>query len=96
MSEPFSSTGETRTAPCPKCGAMVTEQHCVGLYGSEQWFRPRHDAPCGLPCFGAGVSPKAYRSGQIHRDAEHCPACDRARAAQGGGAIAVHEKAGGK
>lgn len=75
MSEPFASTDEKRDAVCDKCGASVHEVKMAGLYGSSIWDLERHDAPCGLPCFGAGVPGKAYRLGEFHGDPKHCPRC---------------------
>jgi hypothetical protein len=75
------STTETRDATCEACGLPVIETKQILLAREGEtfpafWNTPRHDAPCGLPCFGGGVPARAYRAGIFHRDAERCPKCD--------------------
>ncbi|MGE5801716.1 MAG: hypothetical protein ACM358_05625 [Gemmatimonadota bacterium] len=78
MSEPFAGTNETRVATCASCGRDdVIERKLLGLYGSIRWWKDKHDAKCGLPCFGAGVYGPVYKSGHFHRDLGDCPACDK-------------------
>jgi hypothetical protein len=74
------STGQCRSVVC-ECGTPVVEsQHLLSGVAAHpngllHWTKSKHDAPCGLPCFRAGVPPKAYRSGEFHRDNNSCPRC---------------------
>lgn len=75
MSDMYASTGMTRTRPCETCGTAVEQRDTVGVWtGDHVWTTERHDAPCGLPCLGGGVSPRAYRERQVHLRDE-CPRC---------------------
>ena len=68
-------TGKTRTAPCG-CGTPVEEREDrIVPPDVLHWTKPRHDAPCGLPCMNGGVDAKVYRTGQIHRVDGKCPRC---------------------
>lgn len=67
MSEPYAETGRSEQRTCPRCGASVEHRESMGIYGSgPAWHCEPHNAPCGLPCMGGGVSGRAYRSGQVH------------------------------
>lgn len=79
MSEPFTTTTEVRNGTCGSCSSSIVERKCIGMYGSTSWLVDRHDAPCGLPCFGAGVGIKVYRSNQFHGGKKPCPACGATR-----------------
>ena len=47
---------------CTVCGAIVPhEQAAYGLTPLQ------HDAPCGRPCAGGGVTRGAYMLGAVHR-----------------------------
>lgn len=74
---------------CRRCGVEV-EAHEGGAFveyrddSAEFGLRgavevvvslDRHDAPCGLPCYGGGVSPRVYRTGQVHGSRDACPRC---------------------
>ena len=74
MSDPSAATGERKPATCHQCTAVVEQERHIHLSGAESHHLVKHDAPCGLPCFGAGVPVRAYRSGEYHR-ASGCPRC---------------------
>lgn len=74
MSEMFTTTGAERVATCETCGAKTTEQELRGIAGSIVWDTGPHNAPCGLPCLGGGVSVKVYRTGAVHKT-DSCPRC---------------------
>lgn len=81
MSEPYSMTGKTELRRCPRCDSDVEHHEMVGMYGGPVlWDCDEHDAPCGLPCFGGGVSGRVYRSRQVHglwgAPARHHPATE--------------------
>lgn len=62
MSEMYATTVNTRDAECKLCGLPVKQRESVGLYGGgSHWITVEHDAPCGRPCMGARVFPKAVR-----------------------------------
>lgn len=71
---PF-ATGKREIRAC-ECGVQV-EAVENGLMGQEGtfWFIPKHEAPCGLPCWKGGVRPQVYRSGEYHRPDGRCPRC---------------------
>ncbi len=75
MSEMMFSGGEKRDATCPSCSGPCIERKTFGVYGMVCWVRDGHDAPCGLPCFGAGVAARAYRTGAFHHNQNVCPRC---------------------
>ena len=62
-------TGAVEDRACIDCGALV--RHCEHVtYANREpvtWWSPKkHEAPCGLPCLGGGVSPKDYRAKRVH------------------------------
>lgn len=76
MSEMMWSTDNTRACTCAVCGAPIQERENRGVYGSVRWMPDKHDAPCGLPCWGgSGVPAKAYRLGEFHKNSNECPRC---------------------
>lgn len=78
MSDPMLSTSEIRPHTCSVsgCGAATVQRKLVGAFtGGEHWSTDKHDAACGLPCYGAGVPVRAYRAGEYHRDDMECPKC---------------------
>ena len=78
MSEMMYTTGEKRDCTCRVCISPIKEVENRGVYGSVLWLPERHDAPCGLPCWGgAGVPAKAYRTGEFHKSAAECPRCKK-------------------
>ena len=77
-------TGRSESRPCRCCGRTLVhyegEAHTHPDNGSEPqwvpiWRTEQHDAPCGLPCYGAGVPVRVYKTGQYH-DAGECPRCN--------------------
>lgn len=72
----FIPTGQTRRVPCV-CGVEVeqTEGWVTGTDGTPYWNTQSHNAPCGLPCFGAGVPGRAYSTGEFHHPEGRCPRC---------------------
>lgn len=81
MSEPQFTSGETRKGTCEACGREVTQREFIGAYElKSRWSNESHEAPCGLPCFGAPIPGKIYKEARetgIHRK-ENCPKCYRA------------------
>lgn len=63
-------TGNSEERACIDCGVTIRHREHVtdtNSRGMVKWWSPdKHDAPCGLPCLGGGVSPKDYRAGKIH------------------------------
>lgn len=69
---------------CEACGRTVGKDvglaylcHATGHKGEgcvPHESTRMHEAPCGLPCMGGGVSGPVFRSGQYH-DKEKCPSC---------------------
>ena len=56
-------TGNTRTAPCATCGVNVSQaESSVRTHKGTQlvWIEEHHNAPCGAPCIGGGVSHRDY------------------------------------
>ena len=79
-------TGKQVVRPCKTCGRELEhregEAHTHPDDGSEPkwvavWTCDAHDAPCGLPCLGGGVSGKVYRSKNFHVDG--CAKCNAAQ-----------------
>lgn len=72
----FVATGEVREVVCA-CGQLVkqTQGWLTGTTGTPFWSTARHDAPCGLPCFGAAVNGRAYSAGEFHHPEGRCPRC---------------------
>jgi hypothetical protein len=77
-------TGRREVRPCRACAKPLEhregEAHTHPDDGSAPeivtiWTCDPHDAPCGLPCFGAGVSGRVYKSKQFHRSGDDCPRC---------------------
>lgn len=75
MSEPSATTGEVETRRCAKCEQATDFRKRLGLYGTVAWHATQHEATCGLPCFGAGISLTAFRTKQFHRSMDECPRC---------------------
>jgi hypothetical protein len=76
MSDPLIATGVSRDARCTKCDRTIKERQYRGAFaGAEHWMPEQHDAQCGLPCFGAVVHGKAYRTGAYHRSMAECGNC---------------------
>ena len=81
--------GEQRSATCKTCGRSVTETWDMALVDFADgtggtlgvWRAERHDAPCGLPCLGGGVSMRAMRRDEngvrwVHWSGRYgCPRC---------------------
>lgn len=76
-------TGKVESRPCQRCGKHVRfAEH--GTAPSDEgpfWLvDEEHDGPCGLPCFGGGVSGREglarLRAGQVHGHPRRpCPKC---------------------
>ncbi len=83
MSEPQFTSGETRKGTCDACGLEVTQQELIGAYElTARWSNESHEAPCGLPCFGAPIPGKIYKHARetgIHNKKD-CPRCGDGRA----------------
>lgn len=78
MSDPMISTGDNRPHHCDLCGIDTTQNELRGvLAGGVHWMTDKHDAPCGLPYWGASVPIKAYRLGEYHRSPSECPRCGK-------------------
>lgn len=72
------NTGREEARPCRDCGLVVTHQEFGVSSGAFHFSAAKHTAPCGLPCFGAGVSGPVYRSKEFHRKTSEkgsCPRC---------------------
>jgi hypothetical protein len=80
MSEPQVASGKTRVNACRACGQKLEEVEFIGAYTIESnWSLHPHDAPCGLPCFGADIPGIVYKTARrtgIHRSSHHCPKCN--------------------
>lgn len=78
-------TGRSESRPCRCCGRILSyregeahkhiESEDEPLEWVTLWRTEQHEAPCGLPCYGAGVPVRVYRTGQYHNAGE-CPRCN--------------------
>lgn len=63
---------------CTRCGRLLPAVLRTSLFTGASWIQPPvHDAPCGLPCIGGGISLAAYRNQRAHGYGEmvNCPRC---------------------
>jgi hypothetical protein len=76
VSEMFTATDRREQRRCSECDQDVSWRLSIGCsFGTEHWMPEAHNARCGLPCFGAGVRGKVYRSGLFHRSNTECHTC---------------------
>lgn len=72
------TTDRTKTQPCSTCGANVVHRENFGAASPTAkprtfWSPKNHDAPCGWPCIGGGVSVVIFRSKKVH--GRQCSKC---------------------
>lgn len=81
LSEPGVATGRTQEKECSLCGKTVKADEYAGIWGkTAPWLSLHpHDAPCGVPCFGAGTRGgnfALFKAGKMHGTKRApCPKC---------------------
>jgi len=73
-------TGRTCAYTCALCGVGVEHIERQGLGGTPPYWKPvPHAAPCGRPCFAAGVQGREalalWKAGGMHT--RGCEECER-------------------